>query len=53
MNSEFSEEIKRYPFVRITLAFIAGIVFSLITEITSIYIILTFFCLFAVFLFFV
>lgn len=51
MNSEFSEEIKKYPFVRITLALIAGIVFSLITEITSIYIILTFFCLFAVFLF--
>jgi competence protein ComEC len=36
MNSELSEEIKKYPFIRITIALICGICLSLIFNIASV-----------------
>lgn len=42
MDFEFSQEIKKYPFIRITLALICGIALSLITNINSLWFLLLF-----------
>ncbi len=51
MKSDFSEEIKKYPFVRFTLALIAGVVFSLLVEPKSSYSLILFFISLVIFLF--
>jgi len=51
MYSDISEEIKKYPFIRITIPFVLGITLSIFTEISSAICVVGFFTAFIIYLF--